>query len=86
MRQLARKHGLRLLGYEGGAHDTSAHFPAAHQEAVAALFAAAHRHPRMRAVYDEYLELWIASGGGMLAHYNDIGAGRSTASGGRSNT
>ena len=70
---LARKHGLRLLGYEGGAHDTSAHFPAAHQEAVAALFAAAHRHPRMRAVYDEYLELWIASGGGMLAHYNDIG-------------
>ena len=70
---LARKHGLRLLGYEGGAHDTSGHFPAAHQEAVAALFAAAHRHPRMRAVYDEYLELWIASGGDMLAHYNDIG-------------
>ena len=27
----------------------------------------------MRAVYDEYLELWIESGGGMLAHYNDIG-------------
>ena len=71
--QLARKHGLVLQGYEGGGHDTSGHFPAAHQESVAALFAAAHRHPRMRDIYAEYLGLWIESGGGMLAHYNDIG-------------
>ena len=70
---LARRHGLALQGYEGGGHDTSAQFPAGPQDALAALFAAAHRHPRMRAVYDEYLALWIASGGDMLAHYNDIG-------------
>jgi hypothetical protein len=70
---LARKHGLRLLGYEGGAHDTSSQFPAPHQDAVTALFTAAHRHPRMRAVYDEYLTLWIESGGEMLAQYYDIG-------------
>lgn len=70
---LARRHGLKLEAYEGGGHDTSAHFPAAHQDAMAARFAAAHRHPRMREVYDEYLALWIASGGGPFAHYNDIG-------------
>ena len=70
--QLARKHGLRLQGYEGGSHDTSAHFPAAYQDKVAALFAAAHRHPRMRDIYDEYLALWIESGGGTLAHYSFI--------------
>ena len=70
---LARKHGLELKGYEGGAHDSSSHFPAARQDAMAGLFAAAHRHPRMREVYTEYLALWIASGGGLLAHYNDIG-------------
>ena len=70
--QLARKHGLRLQGYEGGSHDTSAHFPAAYQDKVAALLAAAHRHPRMRDIYDEYLALWIESGGGTLAHYSFI--------------
>jgi len=72
--ELARKHGLKLLGYEGGAHDTTSQFrDRVHQDKVATLFAAAHRHPRMRAVYDEYLELWIESGGELLAHYNDIG-------------
>jgi hypothetical protein len=71
---LARKHGLRLTGYEGGADDSSAHFAAAHQEPMAALFAAAHRHPRMREVYDEYFARWIESGGELLAHYNDIGS------------
>ena len=71
--QLARRHGLGLQGYEGGGHDTSAHFPAALQDRVAALFAAAHRHPRMRDIYAEYLERWIESGGGTLAHFNDIG-------------
>lgn len=71
--ELARRHGLRLLGYEGGAHDTSGQFPPAQHEAVSTRFAAAHRHPRMREVYDEYVALWVKSGGDMLAHYNDIG-------------
>jgi hypothetical protein len=71
---LARKYGLKLEGYEGGTHDTSTQFPPAHQEAMSALFAAAHRHPRMREVYAEYFALWIASGGDLLAHYNAISA------------
>jgi hypothetical protein len=71
--QLARRHGLELLAYEAGSHDTSAQFPAAYQDRMVALFKAAHRHRRMRAVYDEYLALWIESGGGTLAHYSFIG-------------
>jgi hypothetical protein len=70
---LARKHGLRLLGYEGGAHDTATQFAPAHQAAMTTLFAAAHRHPRMREVYAEYFARWIEGGGETLVHYNDIG-------------
>ena len=71
--KLARRHRLPLIAYEGGAHDSSSHFPAERQEAVAALFMAAHRHPRMRQVYREYLDTWFAAGGGLFMHYNDIG-------------
>ena len=71
--QLARRYNLRLVGYEGGAHDSSSYFPADKQEAMTALFAAAHRHPRMREVYREYFESWIAAGGGVLMQYCDVG-------------
>ncbi|MEP7057997.1 MAG: hypothetical protein ABI809_09535 [Caldimonas sp.] len=71
--RLAQRHGLALDGYEGGAHDSSSYFPAARHDPLTALFAAAHRSPRMREVYREYLETWIAAGGGTLNQYNDIG-------------
>ncbi len=72
---LARRYRLALVGYEGGAHDSSGYFPADKQEPMAALFAAAHRQPRMRAVYREYFEAWIAAGGGVLNQYADIARG-----------
>lgn len=70
---LARKHRLALVAYEGGAHDTAAHFPAEQQGAVTELLKAAHRHPRMRDVYAEYLATWADAGGRLFNQYYDIG-------------
>ena len=56
----------------------------AYQDEVAALFAAAHRHPRMRAIYDEYLARSVdRERRRTLAHYNSSADGRSTACGAR---
>jgi hypothetical protein len=71
--KLAAQHKLPLLGYEGGAHDSSSYFPPDKQDPMTALFSAAHRSPRMRDIYREYLETWIAAGGGLMNQYNDIG-------------
>ena len=71
--KLAQRHRLRLVGYEGGAHDTSSYFPADKQDRMTAFFASAHRHPRMRDVYRRYYETWIEAGGAVLNQYNDIG-------------
>ncbi len=73
--RLAAKHGLALEAYEAGTHDTSFAFPADKQDPVTARLAQAHGSAGMRAVYREYLETWIASGGELLNHYFDIGAG-----------
>lgn len=70
---LATKHRLTLKGYEAGPDSSCAHFPADRIDAVAALFAAVHRLPRMQAVSAEYHALWIASGGDTLNQYSDIG-------------
>ena len=70
---LARRHGLRLLAYEAGSHDRPASAPAALQAPLTELFSRAHRHPGMEAVYAEYLDLWVASGGDALLQYHDIG-------------
>ena len=82
---LARKHGLRLLGYEGGAHDTSGHFPVAHQEAVAALFATAHRHPRIARCTTSTSSSGSRAAARCSPTTTTSDAGLSTASGGRSN-
>jgi hypothetical protein len=71
--KLAQRYRLRLVGYEGGAHDASFFFPADKQDRMTALFASAHRHPRMRDVYRRYYETWIEAGGAVLNQYNDIG-------------
>ena len=70
---LARKHSLVLKGYEAGSHDTSTRFPRDAQDRMAAVFAAAHRHPGMREVYREYHAHWVEAGGEVLCQYNDIG-------------
>jgi len=71
--KLAAGHKLPLLAYEAGAHDTSTASAQDKHDATTALFSAAHRSPKMREVYREYIETWIAAGGGLLNQYNDIG-------------
>ena len=72
--QLAKKYGLRLVAYEGG-QDLSAHWvPSDKEKQLNDLFLAASRSPRMRDLYNEYLNLWKASGGGLLNQYTDVSA------------
>ncbi len=53
---LATKYKLKMKAYESGAGDSSSSFPADKQDAMTALFSAAHRNPRMKDVYDEYFD------------------------------
>ncbi|MEO7336138.1 MAG: hypothetical protein ABIV63_06120 [Caldimonas sp.] len=71
--KLASRYKLRLQGYEGGSHDTTFHFPADKQDAMTERMASAHTSPRMREVYRDYWETWIAAGGDLLIQYSDIG-------------
>jgi hypothetical protein len=70
---LAARYNLKMKAYESGAGDSSSYFPADKQDAMTALFSAAHRSPRMKDVYDEYYALWIANGGDTMNQYNDAG-------------
>lgn len=71
--KLAARHKLPLHAYEGGAAESSVGFPADKHDALTALFSAAHRSAGMREVYREYIDTWVAAGGGLLNQYNDIG-------------
>ena len=72
---LARRHKLKLRGYEGGAHDTASQFPGPQHDPITAVLAAAHRDPAMRAIYRDYVDEWIRGGGELLNQYHDIGKG-----------
>lgn len=72
-RDLAARHGLPLVAYEGGQHLVGVG-PAAHDEALTALFHAANRDPRMRTVYLDYLAAWREAGGTLFVHYLDAAA------------
>ena len=70
---LAKKHKLTLKAYESGVHDTTFAIDGAKGDAVTALFATAHRLPRMREVYTEYYDQWVALGGSTMIQFNDVG-------------
>ena len=70
---LAATYKLKLKAYESGPGDSSSYFPADKQDAMTALFTAAHTNPRMRDVYREYYTQWVAAGGDTMNQYSDIG-------------
>jgi hypothetical protein len=70
---LARKYNLTLKAYESGPGDSTWYFPADKQDAMTALFTAAHNNPRMRDLYGEYYGQWVALGGDTMNQYSDIG-------------
>ncbi len=71
--KLARKHGLKLLGYEGGQHLLRVDRPhVIHDEKIFEFFAKANQNPRMAQAYSRYLNTWRNQGGGLLMHFNGI--------------
>lgn len=69
---LAARYGLKLFAYEGGPHLVSSIMPADKEPQVTALFHAVNRHPRMREVYLDYLNMWQESGGELFNHFTDV--------------
>jgi hypothetical protein len=70
---VAKKYGLKLVGYEGG-QSLVGFNGAENNSAMTLLFEQANRSPRMESVYTQYLQNWAASGGDVLVHFNDVGA------------
>jgi hypothetical protein len=65
---LARKYGLQLIAYEGGQHLVGVG-EAQNNPALAALFAAANRHPRMGEISRRHYQNWFAAGGGVYVAF-----------------
>lgn len=70
--QIARDHGLRMVAYEAGQHITGAGGPLAKDEGIVDFHVALNRHADMAKLYQRLLEVWKASGGGLLVHFVDI--------------
>jgi hypothetical protein len=69
---VAKKYGLKLVGYEGG-QSLVGFNGAENNSAMTALFEQANRSPRMETMYGQYLQNWVASGGDVMVHFNDVG-------------
>ena len=69
--ELAQQEGLELLAYEGGQHLVGVGSAVSNQ-AIADMFTAANRDPRMGAIYQEYLQEWSDRGGDLFVNFNDI--------------
>jgi hypothetical protein len=68
---VARKYGLKLVGYEGG-QSLVGQGAAQSDQTMANLFAAANRDPGMGTIYDSYLANWKAAGGDIFFHFSDV--------------
>ncbi len=71
---VAKRFGVALVAYEGGAHLTSYQFPQDKVAKMTTLFTAVNRSPRMREVYTAYLNQWKQSGGKLFNQFNDVAA------------
>lgn len=71
--QVARRHGLDLLMYEGGSHVTGLGAQL-DDDALTAFFVHLNYSPEMGALYAELLDSWAALEAGPFNHFNDISA------------
>ena len=71
---VAKRFGVDLVAYEGGAHLTSYQFPDNKVAKMTTLFTAVNRSPRMREVYKAYLNQWKQSNGKLFNQFNDVAA------------
>lgn len=72
-KELADRHGLRLIAYEGGQHMVAFMRDPAAVKDVSALMHACNRHPRMGELYTRYYDEWAAIGGDLFAVFSSIG-------------
>lgn len=71
---LADKYRLSLVAYEAGQHLIRYDPPHTVKDpAVLNLFMSAQKDPRMRQAYQQYLQTWEQSGGGLMLHFYGIG-------------
>ncbi|NGO39626.1 hypothetical protein G4L39_09495 [Limisphaera ngatamarikiensis] len=64
-RDLAQRHGLRLIAYEAGQHLVGVQ-GAENHDTLTQLLTAANRHPAMGRLYETYLDAWLEVAGGDL--------------------
>jgi hypothetical protein len=72
-RELADKHGLKLVGYEGGQHLVTIG-PQRKNRQLVNLLVQANRHPRMYDLYRDYLAMWNEeTDNGLMCLYYSVG-------------
>jgi hypothetical protein len=70
--RLAKERGLRLVAYEAGQHLVG-YGGAENNKPLEDLFHAANRHPRMKALYLDYLAGWKDNGGTLAVLFSSTG-------------
>ena len=69
----ADRFGLKLVAYEAGQHLVGLG-AAQNDEKLTALLMQANRHPRMGALYTQYLDGWKAAGGDLMCMFSSVSA------------
>lgn len=72
-RIIADRFGLKLVAYEAGQHLVGLG-AAQNDEKLTALLMQANRHPRMGALYTQYLDGWKAAGGDLMCMFSSVSA------------
>ncbi|MCC9606933.1 hypothetical protein LOC68_15385 [Blastopirellula sp. JC732] len=71
--QLAAKHKLQLLAYEGGQHFVGVGGGESNEE-LTKLLHAANSNPRLGEIYAKYFAAWEANGGGIFCYFSSVGS------------
>jgi hypothetical protein len=66
--EVAKKHGLKLIAYEGGQHMVGV-LGGENSAAVEKVLHAANAHPRMGDLYRQYFDAWQRAGGGLFCYF-----------------
>ena len=69
--QVAQEKGLRLVTYEGGQHIVGRR-KVKNDQQLSNFFIELNRHPEMYSLYQELLNNWQDSGGGLFMHFADV--------------
>lgn len=72
-RRWCARHGLLLVGYEGGQHAVGVGEVALREVALERLFTRANRDERMGLIYRRLFDRWEAAEGDLLCHFSGVG-------------